>query len=256
MQPWERALHKFLAPWRARRDVVGALACGSRVHGTATKRSDVDVHIILQDGVRWRERGNKLVDGYLIEYFANPAWQHRKYEAEDARDNTRINARMFAYGLVIFDKHGDVRRLQRDGRRAMRALFKRPGRAEREAAKYHLWDHLDTLEDLAERRSASFWHAFHVALDAAYRAYGKARGAEVLGAHRRLEGLESAEFRRKYGVAPHPDPEFARLFRRGVRSTAVPAALRAYRGLAAHIHRRMGGFRIDGWKLRGAVKRG
>src|SRR5678809_1533306 len=136
MERWEAALRKFLRPWKARRDVVGALVCGSRVHGTATRRSDVDVHIILKDTVRWRERGNKVVDGFLIEYFANPAWQHRKYEAEDAGDNTRINARMFASGKIIFDNDGSVARLQRAGRHAMRSRFKRPGRMAREAAKY------------------------------------------------------------------------------------------------------------------------
>src|SRR2546422_142981 len=120
MEPWETALRKFLAPWKARTDVVGALVCGSRVHGTATRRSDVDVHIVLRAGVRWRERGNKIVDGYLVEYFANPAWQHRKYEIEDAKDNTRINARMFAFGRIIFEKDGSVARLQRSGRRAFR----------------------------------------------------------------------------------------------------------------------------------------
>jgi hypothetical protein len=44
---WEDALNQFLGSWRDRSDVIGALATGSRVLGTDTRNSDVDVHIVL-----------------------------------------------------------------------------------------------------------------------------------------------------------------------------------------------------------------
>jgi predicted nucleotidyltransferase len=63
--PWEHALDRFLLGWKVRAYVKGAVVCGSRVAGTATKFSDIDVHIVMDDRVRWRERGLKIVDGYL-----------------------------------------------------------------------------------------------------------------------------------------------------------------------------------------------
>lgn len=65
MQDWEKALHKFLVPWRKRKDALGCLVCGSFVTGNPSKHSDIDVHIVLSDSVTWRERGNKLIDEYI-----------------------------------------------------------------------------------------------------------------------------------------------------------------------------------------------
>lgn len=81
MERWEEALDKFLSEWRRRDYVVGALVCGSYVTGSPTARSDIDVHIILAEESDWRERGNRYVDGCLIEYFANPPRQIRTYFA-------------------------------------------------------------------------------------------------------------------------------------------------------------------------------
>lgn len=43
--------------------------CGSYITGNPSTHSDLDVHIILNENVNYRERGNKIVDGLLIEYF-------------------------------------------------------------------------------------------------------------------------------------------------------------------------------------------
>jgi len=69
---WQLALEKFLKEWKEKDFVEGALLTGSYAIGMETKYSDVDVYIILSDSVEWRERGNKVIDGVLIEYFANP----------------------------------------------------------------------------------------------------------------------------------------------------------------------------------------
>ncbi|WP_245610422.1 nucleotidyltransferase domain-containing protein [Thermococcus celericrescens] len=66
------ALEIFLEEWREKDFVEAALLTGSYAISMETKYSDVDVYIILSDNVDWRERGNKIIDGILIEYFANP----------------------------------------------------------------------------------------------------------------------------------------------------------------------------------------
>src|SRR4051812_21721623 len=66
---WGKLIENFLAEWQAREPLVGALVTGSRVIGTATPESDIDIHLILPDDVEWRERGNLRIDGLLVEYF-------------------------------------------------------------------------------------------------------------------------------------------------------------------------------------------
>ena len=57
MGDWEKALNKFLKPWKKRKDVIGFLVCGSYITGNPTNRSDVDLHIITSEENDWRERG-------------------------------------------------------------------------------------------------------------------------------------------------------------------------------------------------------
>ena len=77
MEKWEKALSKFLERYENEDYYEGAIACGSYVSGNNNEFSDIDVHIVLKRGNEWRERGNLDVDGFLIEYFANPV---NKYE--------------------------------------------------------------------------------------------------------------------------------------------------------------------------------
>jgi len=87
-----------------KKEVVGAIVCGSYVTGHSTKHSDIDLHIILKKGTKRRERGNKIVDGILIEYFANPVSSLTQYFKNDFSANKKINSHMLASGKILFDK--------------------------------------------------------------------------------------------------------------------------------------------------------
>src|ERR1041384_6420571 len=98
---WRAALREFIAPWRAQPDVIGALVCGSYVTGAPSPRPEIDVVIVLAPRGRHRERGNRIVDGYLLEYFANPPAQFRAYFRRDHQRNRPHTATMFATGRVL-----------------------------------------------------------------------------------------------------------------------------------------------------------
>lgn len=66
MEKWKKAMNTFIEGWRSNQDVVAAMVCGSYVTGKASRRSDIDIHIVLNDEVEWRERGNQYVDGFLF----------------------------------------------------------------------------------------------------------------------------------------------------------------------------------------------
>lgn len=111
MENWEKATNKFLDKWKDKKEVVGAIVCGSYVTGNPSKQSDIDLHIILDDKSNWRMRGNEYVNGFLIEYFINPAKQHEKYFTEDINEKTKNNIHMFLTGKVLFDKNGDLKKI-------------------------------------------------------------------------------------------------------------------------------------------------
>ena len=108
---WEEKLNKFIDNFEYIDDVIGILVCGSYITGSPSKHSDLDVHLILDDKVDYRQRGNKIVDGLLIEYFANPKRQIRKYFKDDYNNIRPMSQTQFITGKIILDKTGDVKKL-------------------------------------------------------------------------------------------------------------------------------------------------
>lgn len=251
---WERAARRFLAPWQARRAFAGALACGSYVTGHPTPHSDVDLQILLAPGTRWRERGNRIVGGFLVEYFANPPEQLRAYFADDHRRNRRVTATMFCTGRVLADPAGDLARMVREARRWHRKPLPRTTRAWREHTLYAIWDVIDNAMDAAERGAPDLAFQYHHAVYALYEDYARFLRQPVLQVYR-LEGVYGPGGRpEKILAEPFPDPAFVRLLMGALRESdpkRMPARLRR---LAGHVTRAMGGFEIDGWRLRTPVE--
>ncbi len=247
---WEAALDTFLVPWKRRKDVVGALVCGSFVTGRPNPHSDIDVHIILSDTVRWRERGNRAVGGYLIEYFANPPIQIKKYFRDDFNDCSYMSHVQFSTGRILFDKHGDVRDLVG---RANQHLRRRPPALRRyqlEVSKYRLWDHLDNLQDAMARNSRDFHLLYFTSLQAVYTTYARYLRHPVCGPSKSFAVVSNAAARKKYLRPAFPDRRFAYKFTRAVRVGSRTLMLRRFEDLTQHALRHMGGFAIDGWRLR------
>ena len=111
---WEEKLNKFLENWEYMNDTIGILVCGSYITGNPSTHSDLDVHIILNENVNYRERGNKIVDGLLIEYFANPAKQIREYFKDDYTNVRPMSQTQFITGKILLDKTGEVKALKEE----------------------------------------------------------------------------------------------------------------------------------------------
>lgn len=255
MESWEAALDKFLGEWRGRKEVVGALVCGSFVTGSPTAHSDIDVYIILADGTAWRERGDVRVDGFLIEYFANPPSQIRAYFEGEYPANSRITATLVATGRVLFDKTGTIAEIRREARRWIRKPFAKPGKLAIESAKYGLWDNLDDLQDTYERRVPDFAYRYHQLLRQAYAAYAKFLRQPVVGVSKQYKCLHEPEKARgNYRMPPFPDEEFLSLFDKAMMETDAARMLERAEKLTRYVLAKMGGFEINGWELRTPAK--
>src|SRR5512138_946792 len=103
---WKTSARDYADVWLRRADVSGVLVCGSYVTGSPSKRSDIDVCVVLRKNAGWRARGNERSGGYLFEYFANPAVRVRRYFSEEYAGGEKCTAHMYATGLVMGDKDG------------------------------------------------------------------------------------------------------------------------------------------------------
>jgi len=254
MEPWEGAIEEFLKPWRTKKEVVGALLCGSYAVGTETSGSDIDIHLILSAKTKWRERGNKVVKGFLIEYFANPVPQLELNRREDMAKGRKIDARMFTTGRILFDKTGAVRKLVEGAKKDLRKPLKRQSAASTGAMKYALWDAFDGVEDLFSTQNPDFRKCAFALVEQAIESYAKYLRVEIPGSAKRYRYLRDPIFVHNYQIKMFPDKKFANLYVACVKTKTDAALLSSVRTLLIHTQARMGGFNIDGWKLRTAVK--
>ncbi|NJE53893.1 nucleotidyltransferase domain-containing protein [Thermococcus sp. 21S9] len=250
MRPWEVALRKFLKSWEESEVVEAAILTGSYALGLQTPRSDMDVYIILSDDADWRERGNVLIDGVLIEYFANPVRAVRRYFEEELVHNSRATARIILTGKVLFDKTGIIEALQAEVEEYMRKPFPKPEPVKVELAKYVLWDAIDSLKDAEERGDPSYPYLYHLALKRALESYARFLRVEAPPASKVHRLFSDEAFRRAYLFPDFPDDDFVALFLRAMEDVKTENV----EALVNHVLERMGGFSIDGWKFRTPVK--
>ena len=250
MERWERAARDFLGAWPSRRHVTGALVCGSYVTGHPTPRSDVDCFLLLPDGTKWRERGNRIVDGLLVEYFANPPEQIRLYFASDFAENRRVIATVFCTGRVLFDRDGEMKRMQAEARRWQRKRFPRLPRIELERTRYAIWDTVDNALDAADRGAADLPFQYHHAIRFVYDCYAKFLRQPVLQVDRIERFYGPGAHPEKYLLEPFPDAKFIRALLRAIREDEPEKMPGRLKRLAAYATEQMGGFEIDGWRFR------
>ena len=249
MGDWKRALEKFTGEWSERDFVEAALLTGSYALGLQTPRSDVDVYIILSDNVNWRERGDVLVDGFLIEYFANPVRQVRWYFEDEHSRNKRNTARIILIGKVLFDKTGIIEILRTEAKKYMEKPFPEPDPVKVELAKYVLWDALNSLKESGEMQAPGYTYLYQLTLKEALESYARFLRTEIPPASKVYRLFSDETFRKAYLFPDFPDAEFVALFLRAMEEVRTENA----GALINHVLEKMGGFNIDGWKLRTGI---
>ena len=148
MKSWEKALDKFLQRYINEPWFEGALLCGSYSTGNQNKFSDIDVTIVASDDIGWNEKSNCYVDGFLVEYLINPVYKYQGFMESDIKNNKVLIHNMFAYGVVLCDKHGMVKKLHQQAIRDLKKKFKPLSKYSADFRKYHLWDRYDELKSL------------------------------------------------------------------------------------------------------------
>ena len=225
----------------------GSILCGSHAVGTANTASDIDIHILLSDSIGWRERGNKMVDGYLIEYFANPLRQFEDQLKRDLGRGKRTLARMLATGRIVHDERGEAEKLKRWAKGQMSHALPKLDGGSMETAKYALWDSIDGLSG-EEPSSPAFSYLYPQVVDEALRKYALFHGLEAPAASKAYRFFAEASFPEKYGMEKFPDPLFGKLFVQCLEADKE-GQITAARNLADFVENSVGGFNIDGWKV-------
>lgn len=253
MAKWTIALETFLKDWQDKEEVVGALVCGSYVTGNPSKHSDIDVHIILADNVEWRKRGNRVIDGFLIEYFANPPGQIRGYFQDDFKKRRTMSMVQFKTGRILFDYTGIIKDLKFEAEEWLKENYKQMNKTLLEIKKYELWDALDNLKDCYEQKRKDFSFTYHHSLAILFLAYCQFLNLETIPFYQIHAYLEDPIYLQKYSKSAFPDDDFKEIFMRAMQEDHAEKMMALYEALVDYVLIQMGGFHIDGWYVKSPI---
>lgn len=249
---WREKLNKFVDTLDYKREIIGILACGSYIVGHPSAHSDLDVHIILEDSVDYRERGNKFVDGLLIEYFSNSPSQIRKYFRDDYT-NMRTNSWVqFITGTIIFDKYGIVQQLKGEAKEFFDRGFSNVDASIDLLKKYELWDMLDNLQDAFENDRLDFDFIYYTNLNQLIATY--MRFVKLPYDRKTILGnITSNIVRAKYLLSKLPHEFISNSIQACILADSKNKKMDSYQKLTNQVMDLCGGFNIDGFKFKSPI---
>ncbi len=248
MENWEKALYKFLTKYRNKPYFEGAILCGSYATGNQNKFSDIDVHIIISNTQKWRERGNVEIDGFLMEYFINPVQQIQEEFKSDIPRGRIHCANMFAFGKILLDKHGYLKQLQHEAQVFFKKRLPKYKKSDLKFDIYGVWSLMDELNSLSDEKK-SVYLVYNKLLENLMLLYFKNNRIPKISLTKIEKILGETAFTERYHIQKLPDKKFTKLFLDALHGQNVQSIQKLY----DFVIRDLGGFDITKFKLKGKL---
>lgn len=207
MKDWELALNKFLEQYVNEEYFLGAILTGSYATGNNDINSDIDVFIVTKDSTTWRERGNKLIDGYLIEYFINPVRQVLKDFNDGFKDNGIATTLIFVGSKILYDKDGTIKKLVNMAKKDLNKDLSPIPEFKWKMNCYTVWHSFYELNS-KYIRNEDIDFTYNIFLNDIIKSYFLNNEIPLLPVHKIERILTDEEYREKYNVKKLPDDMF------------------------------------------------
>jgi len=250
MQNWEKSARKFIDECSFKNDIEVAFLTGSYAKGLSDEFSDVDLFIVLKEDVDYRERGNKLVGGFLIEYFANPFRQIKKYIEDEAVYARSSDINMILGGIVIY---GNEVKAQEIAAYCKEKLTEAPRKMSEFAVKnalYHLWDSFDELNRAYAKKAPDFTAQFFGFVKIAYEHYSRYKCFPAPLFVKAYRWLTDVDYFNKFGYPAYGDKDFADMITDAFKCNSIDEMHALAKVIYKHVNDNMGGFDINNYVLR------
>ena len=208
MEKWQLAIEKFLNEYKNEDYFLGAILTGSYATGNNDKNSDIDIYIVTKNDTEWRERGNKNIDGFLIEYFINPKKKILSYMEKDLQDYHMSTTMIFVNAKILYDNDGSVQELINIAKN--NANLSNLGNLDNFKYKmncYSVWDGFDELESKYNKHQ-DIDFSYYIFLQRVIDAYFYNKQIPSIPLNKIEIILKDIEYREKYNVRKMPNKEF------------------------------------------------
>lgn len=238
---------QFIEQWEHKEQVVAVLITGSQVTECADEYSDLDLQIITADD--FQERGTRIVEGQLIEYFANPARLIPEIFKQEMNHWHRPTLRMFANGAAIHDPFEVLPQMIEAAQTALKVSPPALSDKEIKAACYTVWDRMNEMESERMKKNPSMIVLFGIHLKTVHELYCRFLRLEMVADSKQYSYFIDPEFRRRYGIEEFPDGVYASLFIQCLSVDTAEEMADAFEDLAYYVLTQMGGFDATHWQI-------
>ena len=199
---WEDVLNRFIKKYKNNADVEAILLIGSYAVNNNNKYSDIDVYIVLKNRCEYRERGNKKIGNYIIEYFMNPIYKVEDYIENDKRGHGGAVANMLLNGKLLYGNRVVIEKLKR---KALKAIERK--NEYDDLRYYHCWDAYEDYKACKYHNKMPYYNCLKELIDA----YLYNNDYFILPPHKIERFFKDPLYRKKYNINKFPNNKFNKL---------------------------------------------
>jgi len=251
MENIDNLIKLFLEPYVADDDIQAAVLTGSYAQGNENKYSDIDIFIISSDALNWRERGNKIISNYTFEYFINPPKVIIKEIEEFKSMATTV---IIANGKEIFDKTGIIKQLKEKAFKVLENPIEPISNFEIEMIKYYTSNYFDQLSRAYELDKNEFHFLYYTYLEYIIYSFGKYNGIVLPPKTKIYEYIFNEEYNLNKSLKKIDDNNILEKMKKCMKKSNNEIMYENITELKDYLLNAVGGYNIDGWKMRGEVK--
>lgn len=248
-EKWKIALKAFLKEYEEDDEVIGALLCGSYANETNNEYSDIDVRLILKNSCAYKQRGCTEVNSFIIEYSKDPIWKIKDYMENDYKNGKNTESMMFAYGKILYDTTGDVKKLQDLALEYVDKQIDTITDYKLDVNNYYVYNLLDELKLALKENDNSFKVIYYDLLSLMYNIYAEYESIPKLPKSKVYKVLTNEEYRKKSHVYKLPEDKFIKLYLNCFNEDKESIMYKNISNLVSYYYDKQGGFNIRQFKL-------
>jgi predicted nucleotidyltransferase len=251
MENIKSVVNSFLEPYKADDTIEAAILTGSYAQGYQNKFSDIDIFIVSSDKLTWRERGNRLFLYYMIEYFINPP---RMILHEIEEQKSLATVLIIANSKTIFDKTGIVEKLKEKANLVLNEPIHSIKDFELEMIKYHTSNYYEQLNRAFLDKSGEFKFLYYIILEHIIYSYGKCHRIALPPKTKIYQYIFDDGYFLNKSINKINDSKFLKKLKDCMVNNSDEILYKNISELKDYFIESIGGFSIDGWKMRGEIK--
>ena len=200
-------VEKFLTKYKNKGYFIGAVLSGSYAAGNENENSDIDIYIIANDTIDWKEKGMKLIEGQLVEYFINPIGYIKKSLKEQQDNKGCLDIRMLSNCKIIMDSNGKIEELVTEAKRLLEKGPNAPDDCTYKKNCYMVWSRFDEL-DLKYKRNQDIDFNYCIFLQEVINSYFQNKRIYKVGLCKIDFILKDENFKKNYNIGKKIDQKF------------------------------------------------